>query len=149
MASTWVAVAGMFCLTGCHRSGYELNRQPLKLSADRSSVTLHLREIVDTHEIGLWSAEFDAANEILAQMDVQLATVAANVGGENWTFVPFKLEEHKGFGASLPGNVPLGYVTGNGSATLTIPLTSKHTLDEAILNKTEAVVFVSPRQSGL
>ena len=135
LAFAWFAVVWILCLTGCHRTGYELNRQPLKLAADKSSVTLHLREIADTHEIGLWSAEHNLASELLAQLDVGRATISATATDGIWSFSPFKLEEHRGFGATLIGNVPLGYVNGTGSAMLTIPLKSKRTIDEATLNK--------------
>lgn len=145
----WFAAAWIFCLSGCYRAGYELNRQSLKLAADQRGISFNLRDIVDTHEIGLWSVEHNAANDLLTKLDVGRAAISANSAEGGWTFSPFKPEEHKGFGATLSGNVSLGYINGRGSAMLTIPLKAKSTLDEDILKTIEAVIFVSPRQSGL
>ena len=146
---TWFAVAVVICLNGCRRNGYELNRQSLELTADKSAVTFKLRDIVDTHEVGLWSAEHNFASEFFAQLDVERATISATATGGSWSFSPFNPHEHMGFGATLSGNVPLGYINGSGSGTIAIPLKTKRAIDQATLDKIEAVIFVSPRQSGL
>jgi hypothetical protein len=149
LAFNWFATALVFCVSGCNQKGYELNRQRLELTHDKMSITFNLLEIVDTHEIRLWSADPHAANELFDQMDIERSTVLSRVTGEKWSFIRFNPDQHNGLGRTLPGSVPLGYVNGRGSATLTIPLKKNSALDKAILTKVDAVIFVSPRQSGL
>ncbi|MBU6327623.1 MAG: hypothetical protein KGQ89_08345 [Verrucomicrobia bacterium] len=145
---SWFAVAVIFSANGCHQNGYELNRQSLELAADKRSVSFNLRDIVDTHEVGLWSAEQNVASGLFAQLDVGRATISTTTTDGNWSFSPLNSDDYKGFGETLTGNVPLGYINGSGSGTLTIPLKPKRTIDQTTLNRIKAVIFVSPRQSG-